>query len=97
MDEHGKVHKVKCKVCTKIKGKEKLMALKLDNLWKQGGSWKKIMAIPKVYNVSEYYMNKDFIHAKNECLYATTRKDTIINQIYQATILNLGRKIGAIL
>ncbi len=50
------------------------------------------MAIPKVYNVGEYYMNKDFIHAKNECLYATTRKDTTINQIYQAIILNLGRK-----
>ncbi len=50
------------------------------------------MAIPKVYKVGEYYMNKDFIHAKNEHLYATTRKDTIIDQIYQVTILNLGRK-----
>ncbi len=48
------------------------MALKLDNLWKHGGRRKKIMAIPKVYNVGEYYMNKDIIHAKNERLYATT-------------------------
>jgi uncharacterized membrane protein len=30
-----------CKVYTKIKGKEKLMALKLDNLWKHGGRKKK--------------------------------------------------------
>jgi hypothetical protein len=66
MDEHGKAHQVKCKVCTKIKGKEKLMALKLDNLWKHGGRRKKIMAITKVYNVGEYCMNKDIIHAKNE-------------------------------
>jgi hypothetical protein len=86
MDEHGKAHQVKCKVCTKIKGKEKLMAHKLDNLWKHGGRRKKIMVIPKVYNVGEYYMNKDFIHAKNERLYATTKKDTIIDQICQVTI-----------
>ncbi len=37
VDACGKVHKVKSKVCTKIKNKEKLIAPKLDNLWKHGG------------------------------------------------------------
>ncbi len=32
MDEQRKVHQIICKVRTKIKGKEKLMAPKLDSL-----------------------------------------------------------------
>jgi hypothetical protein len=32
MDEHRKVHQIICKVHTKIEGKEKLMAFKLDSL-----------------------------------------------------------------
>jgi hypothetical protein len=68
------------------------MTLKLDNLWKHDGRKKKVMAIPKVYNLGEYYMNKDFIHVKNEHFYATTTKDTINDQICQATILNIWRK-----
>jgi hypothetical protein len=30
IDEHGKVHQVRCKVYTKIKGKQKLLPLKSD-------------------------------------------------------------------
>jgi hypothetical protein len=33
-DEQKKVHKIKCKIYTKIEGKEKLLAIKLDNLYK---------------------------------------------------------------
>jgi hypothetical protein len=39
VDAHGKVHQVKCKVYTKIKGKEKLLAFKLNYLWKH--NWKR--------------------------------------------------------
>jgi hypothetical protein len=34
IDETNNVHKVQCAICTKIKGKEKLFMLKLDNLLK---------------------------------------------------------------
>jgi NAD-dependent SIR2 family protein deacetylase len=34
VDAHGKVHQVKCTICTKIEGKEKLLAPKLNSLWK---------------------------------------------------------------
>jgi hypothetical protein len=37
VDAHGKVHKVKSKVCAKIKNKENLITPKLENLWKHGG------------------------------------------------------------
>jgi hypothetical protein len=46
VDAHGKVHKVKSKVCTKILSKEKLIALKLDNLWKHGGRKKVLVVVP---------------------------------------------------
>jgi len=32
VDEQGRVHKIRCKICTKINCKEKLLAPKLDNL-----------------------------------------------------------------
>jgi hypothetical protein len=86
VDAHGKVHQVRCKVCTKIKGKEKLLAPKLDNLWKHNGRRKALGTISKVFKVGEYYMNKDFVHAKSEHLYCSIRKDTIANQICHVAI-----------
>ncbi len=56
----GKVHQVKCKVYTKIEGKEKLFPPKLDNLWKHSGRRKALATIRKVCKANEYYMNKDF-------------------------------------
>jgi len=32
VDVNGKMHQVRCKVCNKIEGKEKLLAPKLDSL-----------------------------------------------------------------
>ncbi len=66
VDAHGKVHQVRCKVCSKMKGKEKLLAPKLDSHWKHNGRWKALAAILGVCKVGEYYMNKEFVHAKNE-------------------------------
>jgi hypothetical protein len=59
----------------------------LDNLWIHGGRKK----ISWVCKVGEYYMNKEFIHAKNEHSYATTKKDIIINQIY---LIIIGKRIN---
>ncbi len=39
------------------------------------------MAIPGVCKIGEQ-MNKKNFHSKNEYLYCSIRKDTIINQIY---------------
>jgi hypothetical protein len=32
--------------------------------------------------------NKNPIHAKNECLYATTKKDSIFNKVYHVVVGN---------
>jgi len=50
---NGKVHHVKCKICSKIEGKKKLLAPKLDNLWKHGGMSKILVIIPNVCKVGE--------------------------------------------
>jgi hypothetical protein len=76
---HGKVHQVRWKVCTKIEGKEKLLAPKLDNLWKHNGRRKALGTISKKIKIGEYYMNKDSVHAKSERLYCSIRKGTIAN------------------
>jgi len=49
---HGKVHRVRCKVCTKITNKEKFLAFKLDNLWKHGDRRKALAIILRVYKVN---------------------------------------------
>ncbi len=79
VDVNGKMHRIKCKFCNKIEGKEKLLAFKLDSLWKHGGRKKTLIGIWGVYKVSEYYMNKNLVHTKNEWLYTVIRKNSIIN------------------
>jgi hypothetical protein len=77
--EDGKVHQVKCKVCSKSKVIDKLLALTLNNLWKHKHSARKkvVAAILGICKVREFYMRKYSIHAKNEHLYANVKKDTI--------------------
>lgn len=60
------MHWVNCQVYYKIKGKEKLLTLKLDNLLKHKGRKKAIIAIPCICKARELYMKMDSTHAKNE-------------------------------
>ncbi len=64
------------------------MAFNLDSLWKHGGRKKAIVAIPSGYKIEKLYMNKKFVHAKNEHLYTIVRKDNIINcQVFRGVII----------
>jgi hypothetical protein len=54
VDAHGKVYQIRCKVYIKVKGKETLLAPKLDNLWKHNGKRNALIAIPRVYKTNEY-------------------------------------------
>jgi len=58
----------------------------LDSFWKDIGKMKVLSTIPRVCKTIKYYMNKEFFHAKNERLYCSIRKDTIVNQIYHVVI-----------
>lgn len=82
----GKVYQIKCNVSSKIKVKEKLFTPKLDNRWKHDGKRKALIVIPNVCKTRKFYMNKDFVHAKDEHLYANVNKDTIANQVFHSVI-----------
>jgi hypothetical protein len=76
MGEDGKVHQIKCKVCSKIKVKDKLLALKLNKLWKHkhSGRKKALVAILGICKVGEFYMKKYSIHAKMNIYMQMLRK-----------------------
>jgi hypothetical protein len=54
------------KVCTKIERKKKLLAPKLDTVWKHGGR-KEVFIALLICRVGKFYMNKKLcLHAKNK-------------------------------
>ncbi len=55
-------------VCTFVEGKKKLLAPKLDSLFKHQGCCKAKVSMPKV-DACNFYFNKDFMHAKNKHCY----------------------------
>ncbi len=91
VDAHGKVHKVKCKVCTKIDGKEKLLAPKLDNLWKHNGRRKALGTISRVFKVGEYDMNKDSVHVKVNVCIVQLRRTPLLTKFVMLLLVE-GRK-----
>jgi hypothetical protein len=87
------MHLVIYKVCSKIDGKDKMLAPKIDSLQKHVGKRKALVVDPGVCAIGEYYMNKDFIHAKNERLYAIARKDSILKQVCHVVVGERKKKL----
>ncbi len=52
VDEQRKLHLVRCKFCSKIDGKDKMLAPKIDSLRKHA-----IVAILEICGAGKYYMN----------------------------------------
>jgi hypothetical protein len=75
------------------KRKEKLLAFNFDSLWKRGGRKKAIIAIRNGCQIEKFYMNKKFVHAKNEHLYTIVRNDNITNcQVFHGVIISKKKK-----
>ncbi len=49
--------------------------------------------VARVCNVIQYYMNKDFVHVMNECMYFSIKNDTIANQIYHVIVGERKKKL----
>jgi len=64
----GKVRQVRCKVCSDIEGRNKLLVPKLDSLWKHCGRRKATTSFGKV-KAREYYFLSNNIHVKNDILF----------------------------
>jgi hypothetical protein len=61
-DEKGEVQQVQCKVCTSVKGKQKLLDAKLDSLFKHQGHQKAKVSMLGV-DARSFYFNKNYVHA----------------------------------
>lgn len=71
---------MRCKVCSKIEGREKLLVPKIDFLVKH--AWlKKCITIQREVIIVAYFLNFINAHVKNEKLYATLGFDIIFVQI----------------
>jgi hypothetical protein len=90
---NGRVHKVKCKVCSKIKGHNKLLILKLNSLWKHIGQRKATTTIFNVVAMGEYYFLKKIQHVFNEILYVSKGKDYVVQQVVARIVVEGKKKI----
>jgi hypothetical protein len=65
-------------IWTSIEKKNKLLAPKLNNLFKHVGRRKCNVSMPGV-DASFYYMNKNLVHSKNERQYTTSQRPFILD------------------
>jgi hypothetical protein len=63
IDRDGLVNSVRCIVCSKVEGRDKLLILKLDYLLKYLGRRKTTFAMPMM-KIGKFYENKMCAHAK---------------------------------
>jgi hypothetical protein len=72
---------ISCTIYTALGGKKKLLAPKLDNLFKHVGCQKAKFSMLGV-DVGSHYFNKNSVHVKNECEYSTTSQPFILDQLH---------------
>jgi hypothetical protein len=75
MGVDGRVHLVKCKVCSKVEHKDKLLAPKWDSFQKHA-NWKKAEKNMKGMKKGEWYK-----HNKNVITYACKGRESVLQQV----------------
>jgi len=63
--DDGLVFQIKCTVCSKIKGKLKMLAPKFNMLQKHVGHWKVLVVSPSMV-IGDFCYCQDVDHCKNE-------------------------------
>jgi hypothetical protein len=74
---------VRCKVCSKIEGENKLLVPKFDSFIKHSSLKKCIVVKPRMV-VGAYYVNPNNARVKNEKLYISIRHDTSTSKARKA-------------
>jgi hypothetical protein len=77
MGSNDKVVQVRCKVCSFIDGKDKLLVVKLDFLWKHARCPKPLVVMSGV-KVGEHYFLKFNAHVANEKFYFVKGSETML-------------------
>ena len=93
LTNNGRLHMVKCTVCSTMEKSDRLMQPKWDTLKKHEGRRKATRNMP-AYNVKkgEWYMAKDSKHKKNMALFNARAPDTMLQQLNQSNRLEREKK-----
>jgi heme-degrading monooxygenase HmoA len=72
----GFVHTVKCKICSKVETKDKILATKWDSLHKHV-DWRKIDIPIQGVKKKEWYTSNACKHSKNQTTYASKGREFV--------------------
>jgi hypothetical protein len=76
------VTQVRCKVYSEVEGREKLLAPKIDSLWKHAGRRRVLTSIGTVKKGHHFFLTTNQ-HVRNERVYFTRVGDTIAERVAQ--------------
>jgi hypothetical protein len=83
---------VKCKVCSEVEGHEKLLAPKIDSLWKHAGRRRALTSIGTVKKGDHYFLTTNQ-HVRNERVYFSRIGDTIAQRVAQGAVQEKKHKL----
>jgi hypothetical protein len=95
MGVDGDVTQVRCRICTEVEGRKKLLVLKIDSLHKHSGHRKVVIATRQVKKGEFYYLSTNQ-YIKNERMYFARRGavgETIIQQVQHGAVRERRRKL----
>jgi hypothetical protein len=84
----GEVHQVRCMIYTFVERKDKLLTFKLDSLFTHVDRWKCKISMLGV-DASSYYMNKNYVHSKNERQYTISQRPSVLDLSQFVTLYHI--------
>ena len=90
----GTVRQVRCKICSEVEGREKLLVPKVNSIWKHCGRRKATNSFGKVKAGQHYFLSNN-VHTRNEKTYFArlgNTADTILQQVAKGTVKGRKRK-----
>jgi hypothetical protein len=81
----GSVMQVRCRICSEVEGHEKLLAPKIDGLWKHAGHHRALTTFGSVKKGEHYFLATNQ-HVKNEKCYFARVGDSIVLQVARGAV-----------
>jgi hypothetical protein len=88
----GRIMQVRCKVCSDVERREKLLVPKIDSLWKHVGRRRALVDMAKVKRGEYYYLGSNQ-HVKNERVYYSKGGDTIVQKLGAGVVIERRKKL----
>jgi hypothetical protein len=92
VDVDGRITQVRCKVCSDVERREKLLVPKIDSLWKQVRRRKALVDMAKVKRGEYYYLGSNQ-HVKNERVYYAKGGETILQKLEARVVWERRKKL----